>query len=367
MKFDRHIRHRWQSHGLKCRLGFSVAVFIAISVPSHADLPGISDAKTTSQRSDQNAETLLRRSIEHLAFGDAFDANLRQRVWVGNRAIVGVGHYEQSGHGTGRYSLEMTIHDGDTRQTMKQISDGKLAWHRSQIGETIAIRRVDLGRIDEFEREWLMSQSTANSTNPTPFGPATTSSHASDPLPSRLLVGGLVELLDRIGFDYVLKLKKGTVERKPVWFLHGQLREAARSRIVATTGRDMLPELCPVEVRVAIAATADATGFGAGIPLQIEFYSAPPANMKPASSLPISTVSNHGEQAADSDGQSAASSNSSTGMPAGRIISLLEVYSLRRIEASPEERFRFLSDDRQVTFTNDTQRYLDRSSERTKQ
>ena len=284
--------------------------------------------------SEKNAVLLAQRSIERLTLGDAFDAKLRQRIWASGREVVGVGHYEQSGKGTGSYSLEMTVHDGVDRQSMKQISDGKLTWHRIQIGTGIEIRRVDLGRIDEYEREMLALRGS-------------TSRELVGEVPARLRVGGLVELVDRIRSDYVLELKKGTVERQPVWILHGKLRPSVRAKIQADSGRDKWASLCPVEVRVAIAATADATGFGAGLPLRIEFYSEPTIAPEPLVITPVSANTDETNQ------------TMTVNAPGGRVISLLEVYAARRIEASPEERFRFVSDDREVTFTNDTRRYLD--------
>jgi hypothetical protein len=259
----------------------------------------------------------------------------------------------------------MTIHDGDTKQTMKQISDGKLAWHRQQIGNSIMVRRVDLGRIDEFERETRAALSTAN-ISPPPYQVASHSRYANqEPLPSRLLVGGLVELVERISVDYVLKLKKGTVERQPVWFLQGRLRDEVRASIEAASGRDQWAPLCPVEVKVAIAATSDSTGFGAGLPMQIEFYSEP--QTPTVKTLEVKHVSAASQGTASSTASSSALAPSHSPTPAddhptGRIISLLEIYAMRRIEASPEERFRFISDDRDATFTNDTRRYLDRIS-----
>jgi len=365
MKFDRHIPHPRRSGIFSVWSGICLILLACGPTAIHAE-PPMALAAVLDQ-SEPNAQLLAQRTIERLTMGDAFDAKLRQRIWVSGRDIVGVGHYEQSGRGTGRYSLEMTIHDGDTKQTMKQISDGKLAWHRAQIGGAVTLRRVDLGRIDEFERETMGSQSTVAVSPPPNQQVSYIAAQSTDPLPSRLLVGGLVELIDRIRVDYVLKLKKGTVERKPVWFLQGRLRDDVRARIDAESGRRVWAPLCPVEVKVAISATADATGFGAGLPLQIEFYSAPPTafqttglqtkgSQETLAVQPVSASSN------DEGASSPKPSPVVEGSPAGRIISLLEVYAMRKIEASPEERFRFISDDREATFTNDTRRYLDRIS-----
>ncbi len=329
-------------------------------------------AKASVNRSARQAQTLAQRTLERLAMGDAFDAKLRQRIWVGGREVIGVGHYEQGGGGSGRFSLEMTIHDGDSRQSMRQISDGKLAWVRTQIGSTISIQRVDIGRIDEFERER------------SPRRPASTMARLADPstplasrLPARLAVGGLAELIDQVATDYDLRLGKGNVEETPVWILRGELTQEARQRLIEAAGKPELPPLCPAEVRVAIAAVPSPSGFGIGLPIRFEFWSEPP----PRAPDPLGvTLANHprtesleptesrtGDEAT-ATGQATATDATAVSAdlplvadsPEGRLISLLEVYSLRKIEPSPEARFRFESDDRAVTFVNDTRRYLDR-------
>jgi hypothetical protein len=355
MKFDRHIQQR----SFALRLVAITLLLSASSVP-----PFAYSQATTSAGSQANAHLLIHRTIERLVRGDAFDAKLRQRIWASGREVVGVGHYEQSGIGSGRFSMEMTIHDGDSRQTMKQISDGKLAWHRSQIAGTIAVRRVDLGRIDEYEQELRARHSvTKHSGIKSPiYRMAGHSSHApTDPLPASLRVGGLVELLDRIAEDYDLSLSRKFVEKQPVWVLHGQIKERERLRILKESGRDHMAPLYPCEVRVAITATGDANGFGAGLPILIEFWSsASPAaastEPQPAASEPVEADTSASDPQADSP----AKPSSTNPQPAGRLISTLEIYAMRKINPSPEERFRFTSDDREVTFTNDTKRYLDR-------
>jgi hypothetical protein len=323
---------------------------------------GAASAAASPAESDPAAKQLALRTMERLAMGDAFDAKIRQRIWAGGREVVGVGHYEQTGGGSGRYSLELTIHDGESRQTMKQISDGKLAWHRTHIGSAISVRRVDLGRIDEYEREYFDKQNESLIRSSPVFATRMISHpmHPQHPrLPTRLLVGGLVELLDQITSDYSLRLGKGTVDRQPVWILRGKLTDAARERIAKASGREDWAPLCPVEVRVAIAATADATGFGAGLPLRIEFWSSPEQAFAISPTAPVATTSTSaGVESEASDSEAAKQVDA----PGGRLISLLEVYSMRKIEPSPEERFRFVADDRAGTFSNDTNLYLERAT-----
>lgn len=299
--------------------------------------------------SPQNqAALLVERTIERLALGDAFDAKLRQRIWVGGREVTGIGHYEQSGGGTGRFSLEMTVHDGDARQSIRQISDGKLVWIRTQLGEAITLRRVDLGRIDEVHRERVRAStgSGAGVIGSGSSGPRARSPHDSL-TPPWMRVGGLVELVDQIARDYDLRVGKGTIEKKPVWIVRGVMSEQAWARVTAA-GNEVA--LCPYEVQLAIAAAGDAAGFGAGLPVQIEFYS------KPVAAQPATDAS----QAGPAEPAAAMPRPSTNDAPRGRLISLLEVYAFRKIQPSPEERFRYKGDEADVTFSNDTRVYLER-------
>lgn len=371
-----------------CRIRGAVAgslllVGIAQLVPAilHAD----QEARTVRQERGEasQANLLVQRTIERLALGDAFDAKLRQRTWVQGHEVVGIGHYEQSGGGTGRYSLEMTIHDGDQRHTNQQISDGKLAWIRTQLGTTVTLRRVDLGRIEEFYRE-LSRQGILRSS---PGRDANTIVDASQQVPPSLRVGGLVEVIEQIAADFDLRLSKGFVDQRAVWILRGVIKAKAKGRMTNREAGAAWSELCPHEVRIAIAATGDEYGFGVGLPIRIEFWGQPSLEVEPEnaglpqladqSSSPQEILSNTTLKTvsqtvpaplspADPETDATAtllapSTNASpSDKPRGNLISLLEIYAVRRIQPSPEERFRFEREDRDVNFFNDTRHYLQR-------
>jgi len=322
---------------------------------------------------------LVQRTIQRLALADAFDAKLRQRIWAGGREVVGIGHYEQSGGGTGRYSLEMTIHDGDLRHTNHQISDGKLAWIRTHLGDAVTLRRVDLGRIDEFYRELarqgLAREPLAISREANP-GELATQDEWVQPW---MRVGGLVELVDQIAHDYTLRISKGYVDERAVWILRGELTPAAFERMTNGDNGAVWSALNPYEVRMAIAATGDESGFGIGLPVRIEFWGQPPTPLgESAGSVPASTLASdlRGENAsaatsvqptAEQQNNEQPPPSSPTPLkdtPRGQLISLLEIHALRRIQPSPEERFRFEREDRDVAFFNDTRRYLERIAQR---
>jgi hypothetical protein len=351
---------------------------------SHA-LPAILCANETvrtvrQELDEQNqANLLVQRTIQRLALGDAFDAKLRQRTWVQGHEVVGIGHYEQTGGGTGRYSLEMTVHDGDQRHTNQQISDGKLAWIRTHLGASVTLRRVDLGRIEEFYRE-LARQGIVHSSR---SRDSNTIVDVSQQVPPWMRVGGLVEIVEQVAADYDLRLSKGFVDQRAVWILRGVINAKTKQRMTDPESGKVWSELCPYEVRMAIAAVGDENGFGVGLPSRIEFWGQPPLEAEPGNDVPnqpadqassserpqsestIKTVSqtiSADPLIADPDPNPAVTSSAAppTDKPRGNLISLLEIYSVRRIQPSPEERFRFEREDRDVNFFNDTRHYLQR-------
>lgn len=293
------------------------------------------ETATAQARSDEmvlaesqpKAVALLRRVIEQLAHGPAFDAKVRERVWSSGREVVGVGTYEQAGEGTGRFNLQITMHDGDGKHTLQQISDGRLAWTRTQIAEEISLSRVDVGRLDEWGRQ-------AGKSEPR--------------VAPRLRVGGWTEMLDRIEHDYVLRMSGGTLQLpaaadqqdqpRPVWILTGRLRDEVRDQMLQRSGREQWPPLCPTGVRVAIASTPDeTTGFGKGLPVYLEFWSDPRSGGETTDEAENTNRSNH-----------------------RHLISLIELYSIRPISSPPVARFRFDHQDVEVNFINETDRYLKR-------
>ncbi|MDG2220105.1 MAG: hypothetical protein P8L85_01915 [Rubripirellula sp.] len=262
--------------------------------------------------SPSQANSLLRRVIETLVHGPAFDAKVRETVWTGGRQVVGVGTYEQAGLGSGRYNLQVTMHDGDGKHRLQQISDGRLAWTRSEIAGNVSLRRVDVGRLDQ----WVQGVSL-----PLPIAP-------------RLQVGAWAEMLTSFLRDYQLQVEGAHLKGQPVWVITGRLNQQRRDQVMAEAGLEQWPMLFPTRVRVAVQSEPESgTQFGAFLPVRIEFWSDPLRKVEAA----------------------AAESKLSE---EGRLITLIEIYSLRPISAPPVERFRFENQDAEVNFTNDTDRYI---------
>ncbi|HBJ35152.1 MAG TPA: hypothetical protein DDZ51_10435, partial [Planctomycetaceae bacterium] len=248
----------------------------------------------------------------------------------------------------------------------------------THVGTNVTLRRVDLGRIEEFYRE-LTRQGIVK---PSPIRDSNAIVDAAHQVSPWLRVGGLVEVVEQIAADYDLRLSKGFVDRKAVWILRGVIKAKAKQRMTAPESGAAWSERCPHEVRMAIAAVGDENGFGVGLPSRIEFWGQPPLVAEPGSSDPApfsDQVSSPPQTDAtvksglqtvpaslplvDSDELNTTDPSTEalpTDKPRGNLISLLEIYAVRRIQPSPEERFRFEREDRDVNFFNDTRHYLQR-------
>lgn len=246
----------------------------------------------------QAAKLLIRKTIQQLTSGKAFDAKLTQHIRTEGRNAVGVGRYEQAGGNTGRVSMDMRIPTSNGECLLQQVCDGRLAWTREQIGDSIRLRRVDVARLDEL----VVGAKTE--------------------IKPRLRVGGLVELLEKAHADFALQQVTGELEGEPVWMLKGDIRPETEAAILKAAEREDWPPLCPRSVAIAIAAENNESGFGQGLPIRFEFWS-------------------------DTEGKDR------------RLISYLRIYDLRAIPPAPETHFRFETGGGDVNYVNDTQRYLD--------
>ncbi|MEM1228316.1 MAG: hypothetical protein AAGJ40_21710 [Planctomycetota bacterium] len=322
MKLDPSLPHR------RNPLGLSVWVWIVSSLMALIAEPSMV-AGADSPTSHLAARQLIGRSITLFAAGDAFNAKVRQRVWVGGREVVGVGTYEQAGASTGQFNLQITMHDGDGKHSLQQVSDGRLAWTRQDIGGRVSLRRVDVGRLDQWVRGGVASNSQ---------------------LPPSSRIGAWTELLESIATDYRLQVAPGTLQERSVWIIRGALSTEVRTSRLEELGSDELPELMPVQVILAIARENDPeTGFGKGLPIRIEFRAAPAV-----------VASNQGGASNHGDSVEADSVSSQSNMKLGQLISLMEMYAVRPILPPPIARFRFDHQDAEVNFVNETDRYLDR-------
>ena len=245
------------------------------------------------------ANALLDRVLEYLAFGPPLQAKLRLRAWAVGRDVVEVGSYEQAGEGTGRLRMELQVPIADGKARWHQTCDGRLAWTREELAGEVRVRRVDLGRLGEM-----------------------LPSDISGKVPPRLRIGGLAEIIDRIGADFELTFFEGTVEEldsdgkkkvTPMLVINGTMARSLQDSITeANDGQ--FPNLVPRHVRIAIPRES----INEPLPSRIEFRSE-----------------------AESP-----------------LMSLLEIYDKTKIEKPPLDRFRFEAggDD----FTNETEMYLQR-------
>ena len=262
--------------------------------------------------SQPRAQALLEQVIDRLANGTAFDCKIRQRVRTAGREVLGVGTYLQVGGGTGQFSFQIEMHDGDGKHRLQQISDGRLTWTRSEIGGVVSLSRVDVGWLDEGARTLRRDLRIKPS----------------------MRVGGPSEMLDTIARDYDLKLGTSALAGRPLLVVIGTLKQTKRDEIASTLNGRPFPVLFPTRVNIAIAESDDPeSGFGKGLPIRIEHLSDP-----------------------------IATSNGPTDSPTTRrqMISLLEFYSIRPVALPPIQRFRFENQDTEIDFVNETSRYEQR-------
>ncbi|KLU04329.1 putative transmembrane protein [Rhodopirellula islandica] len=321
-------------------------------------------ADSIEPKTNGPADRLIAQTVQRIGHGPAFDAKVRQRVWVSGREILGVGTYEQAGQGTGQFNLQVTMLDGEGKHTLQQVSDGRLAWTREQIGEQVSLRRVDVGRLDQWVNDSLaslMGRGSQGAAVPTTMKPS-------------VRVGGWTEMMDTIASEHDLTLQSGQLEGRDVWIVKGTLRDDLRAQRLEEFGTTSWPELCPTQVVVLIARNNDPeTDFGKGLPLRIEYWGDPAhqpasenddessaAGQQDPSGQPSSQQDSRASETSVVDDSTSVPRTSSQRMQNCPLISLIELYSLRPISPPPIGRFRFENQDLDVEFTNETDRYLSR-------
>ena len=300
------------------------------------------EAHSQPAPSNSSGRRAIEAAMERLIRGPAYDARLRQTMWSNGRELIAVGSWLCGGGATGRYRLNVTIHDGAAKHSMTQISDGRLAWTRRQIGSEIQLRRVDLSRLDD----WVSPAGGAGNGDSAANGQTWVTAQ-DDPgsRPSRR-VGGVVEMLQDILDQYDLRLRSASLGGHPVTVVTGSLKQSFRDQWTAHGGDNGLSPLQPTRVRVAITADAKSDSnepskqnFGPGYPIRLEYWSDP----SPSKSDPRST-----------------DDATKTMQTQGRLVSLVELHSMQAIETPPAIEFRYENNDDNVEFQNDTERYLQR-------
>ncbi len=273
------------------------------------------DGSADSAADQQRAAALIDQVIDRLANGAAFDCKIRQRVRTAGREVLGVGTYLQVGGGTGQFSFQIEMHDGTGKHRLQQISDGRLAWTRTEVAGVISLSRVDVGWLDEGARTLRRN----NRIKPS------------------MMVGGPCEMLDSIRRDFDLKLGKSSLAGRSLLVVIGTLKQSRRDEITAIVDGAELPALFPTRVNVAIAQDDDPEiNFGKGLPVRIEHFSDPIATSDAPQGELRSTLKKR------------------------QMISLLEFYSIRPVAPPPIQRFRFENQDTEIDFVNETGRYEDR-------
>ncbi|MEM9827876.1 MAG: hypothetical protein AAF958_14900 [Planctomycetota bacterium] len=260
----------------------------------------------------------LEEVMARIVLGPAADAKLRQTVRAEGREFIGVGSFISGGENSGQFRMQVTLHDGQGKHTLSQISDGRLAWTRTAIGESVVVRRVDVSRVQQLLGRTQKTPGTA----------------ADDTLivtPARR-IGGVVELLDEVIRHYDLRLRGGRLNGRKVFVASGTLKTEIRESWLEISGGTM-PSLQPTSVNVIVAAQDDpATHFGLGWPIRIEYF---------------------GDGGSDDPSVKGRT-------PEAPLISMIELHSIRKRDQVDAEDFRYQNREGDVDFLNDTPRYLKR-------
>ena len=286
------------------------------------------------------AEMAVQTTMLRLAHGPSFDAKLRQTVWSEDRQILGVGTCTHAGRGTGRYRIQVTMHDGRDKHSMMQISDGRLAWTSLTVGGNQRIGRVDLGRVDHGDPSLVAMMNLRGGTYRTDTaGPGM----GGDRRLSRAMrVGGLIEMLDQIGENYRLHLRKARLHDVPVWVISGQMDVERRSELAASMGVGQLSRHHPGHVRVVIADQDDPqTGFGRGLPVRFEYWN----QAQPVLSGEPAEVGGQARENRDAESVRR------------QMVSVIELHAVRPIETPDAVDFRYEWTENDVDFVNETSRY----------
>ncbi|KAA5540408.1 hypothetical protein FYK55_20545 [Roseiconus nitratireducens] len=329
--FTRSLSRPWLAVGLLIVCGSSAVAQSDLPIPPRTDLATELATDLTSpaafqQPSDPANElpalSLIEQVIDRLANGPAFDGKVRQRVRAAGREIVGVGTYTQVGGGTGRFAMQMTMMDGEGKHTLHQVSDGRLAWTRTEIGDEVSLTRVDVGWLDEGART-LRRQ---------------------DRIKPSMKVGGLTEMLDTIRRDYDLHLGLSQLDGRRLYVIVGNLKSSRRETIEQDLRGDKWPALYPTRVHVAVTADNEPdSDFGKGLPVRIEHWGDPSE-----------------ESEIDDPRTIAERQRAPEAKPTRQLISLFEFYSIQPITPPPIDKFQLENQDASITFVNETSRYEDR-------
>ncbi|OUT54601.1 MAG: hypothetical protein CBB71_21840 [Rhodopirellula sp. TMED11] len=286
---------------------------------SPSDLPDPDRySKLSAEQLQQRAERQLSELIVRIANGPGFRCDLWQRVRTQQeskeREILCLGSYLHQGQGTARFEMHTQI-AGRREDLLRQVSDGRLLWTSQMIAGKLNLSRVDLGLLDDrYRSKGKPVESMPNVGHPVEIRPS-------------MLTGGLCEILDTMRRDYDLSLGTSDANGQDLMVIIGNLKDSKREAIISQPG-GKLPPSYPTRINVAVALQNDQpTGFGKGLPVQIEHFGTPP----------------------EDDDQDATTSRRN-------MISLLQLNNLQPLKAAPlNDRFKFDSGDNE--FISETPRY----------
>lgn len=210
---------------------------------------------------DIDGNQLVSDSLAMLGKQRSVSAKLKIKTLAYGHELIGAGEYQQMGLGASpMLRLEMKIPIGEQVTSKLQVSNGKIMWTRTEIGQgEPQVSRVDLERIRE--------QIEKNKVTP----------HI-DPAINWMMFGGLSRLLAGLSshFDFG-SARADVLQEEPVWIVTGVWKPEALAKIVPHLKNDVLakkPEVLaklPPHIPVAINLVLDRADKGANFPYRIEY------------------------------------------------------------------------------------------------
>ena len=188
-------------------------------------------------------QQMVARAIQQIANQPSVEAELRQRVELFGRFLVGSGNYRQLTIGDQRmFRLEMKLQVADRLTSLLQVSNGSTLWIRHGIGDTKNLAYVNLGKVREALRD-----------APPTVGVLST---------KQLAAGGLHQLLR--GLEDCFDFREPTASQignLPVWHLKGHWKAAKLAQL-----------LSPEQAALVAANPSEVTGLPAQLPSVVSLF-----------------------------------------------------------------------------------------------
>lgn len=215
----------------------------------------------SSDADSVDGNRLVADSLAMLGKQRTISAQMRIRTMVFGHELIGKGVYQQMGLGASpMLRQELKIPIGQKVTSRLQVSNGKIMWTRTEVGEgEPVVSRVDLERIrEQIEKHKI-----------TPH---------IDPSTNWMMFGGLSRLLAGLAANFEFgKARADVLQEEPVWVVTGVWKPEALARIAPHLKEEVLAKKpqaltkLPPHLPVAVNLVLDRSEKGANFPFRIEY------------------------------------------------------------------------------------------------